>query len=360
MKNILIICGAVVLALLLYLRFWPVPVEPVAWEAPPNPGFTGAFEANKKLAGLRLVSLPGTDHGPEDIALDAQGRIYTGTEEGNIFRFAPDGTSPELWLNTGGRPLGMDFDAQGNLIVTDAHLGLLSIAPDGEVTLLGVESDGVPFLFADDLDIAKDGKIYFSDASTKFGAKEYGGLDASRLEVVEQGLTGRLIVYDPATKTMRTLLGNLSFANGVALSANDDFVLVNESGRYQITRLWLKGPQAGTRDVFFGPFPGFPDNVDRGPDGRFWVALVSPRNQLLDDLSGSPAIRKVILRLPKFLQPTIKPYLHIVVLNEDGSVHESLQDPDTELDANTSVFVTRDALYLGSLHAPAFGIMARP
>ena len=360
MKNVLILIGVVLATLALYLTAWPVPVEPVAWEAPENPGFTGVFAPNSKLADVRLVTLPGKDYGPEDIALDRQGRIYTGTEEGNIVRYAPDGTAPEIWVNTGGRPLGIDFDARGNLIVADAYLGLLSIAPDGKVTVLSNECDGKAILFADDLDIANDGQIYFSDASTKFGVQAFDGVDASRLEVVEQGRTGRLLVYDPATKATSTLLEDLSFANGVALSANEDFVLVNETGRYRVTRYWLKGPRAGESDVFFGPLPGFPDNIDRGPDGRFWVALVSPRNKLLDDLAGSPFLRKLILRLPKFLQPNIEPYLHIVVLNADGSVHESLQDPDAVLDANTSVYITRDTLYLGSLHAREFGILKRP
>ena len=37
-----LILAAVVLGLA-YLLFWPVPVAPVAWDAPENAGFTGAF-----------------------------------------------------------------------------------------------------------------------------------------------------------------------------------------------------------------------------------------------------------------------------------------------------------------------------
>ncbi len=71
----------------------------------------------------------GAGVGPEDIAVDAQGRIYGGMEDGRILRFQADGSQPELFADTGGRPLGLHFDAAGNLVVADGNKGLLSIAP---------------------------------------------------------------------------------------------------------------------------------------------------------------------------------------------------------------------------------------
>ncbi|MBU1903427.1 MAG: hypothetical protein KJ573_07525, partial [Proteobacteria bacterium] len=118
---------------------------------------------------------------------------------GRIVRLNADGSNPQNWVDTKGRPLGIDFDSKGNLIVADAFRGLLSIAPDGTVTELAVVADGVPIRYADDVDVAADGKIYFSDASTKFGAKDWGGTyEASLLDINEHGGHGRLLVYDPA------------------------------------------------------------------------------------------------------------------------------------------------------------------
>ena len=75
--------------------------------------------------------------------------------------------SDGIFSNTEGRPLGMAFDLEGNLIVADAIKGLLLIDAGGTVNTLSIQSDSdnVPFRFVDDLDIASDGKIYFSDAS---------------------------------------------------------------------------------------------------------------------------------------------------------------------------------------------------
>ncbi len=43
----------------------------------------------------------------------------------------PDGTQPRVFANTGGRPLGLIFDREGNLIVADAIKGLLSVNKGG-------------------------------------------------------------------------------------------------------------------------------------------------------------------------------------------------------------------------------------
>jgi hypothetical protein len=50
-----------------YLLFWPVPAEPLSWQASIPPGYTGAYAPNTRLAGLRTINT-GTEHGPEHIA----------------------------------------------------------------------------------------------------------------------------------------------------------------------------------------------------------------------------------------------------------------------------------------------------
>lgn len=362
-----------VATLVLYLCFWPVPVAPVAWQAPKDAGYTGDFAPNSRLADLEHISLLDAGSaeevaGPEDIAIDSQGRVYTGTNGGKIVRFPAgfDGVQsgkPEVWADTKGRPLGIDFDARGNLIVADAYLGLLSLDANGAVTVLTNEAGGVPILFADDLDIARDGRIYFSDASTKFGAETFGGVGSSSLlDILEHGGHGRLIVYDPQTKTTEVLAKDMNFANGVALAADDSFVLINETGSYRVLRYWLRGPKATADqqpEVWLNNLPGFPDNIERDRSTNlFWVALVSPRSAALDDLSDSPFLRKLVQRLPGFLRPKAIPYVHIIGVDPDGKVVHNLQDPGGGFHANTSVYATDTTLYLGSLQETA--ILAFP
>lgn len=355
LKKILWILLVIIILIVLYFLVWPVPVDPVAWQAPPNPGYTGPFAQNERLKGIGVFPIAG-NHGPEDIALDAQGRIYAGTHEGRIVRLKPDGSNPENWVDTGGRPLGIDFDAKGNLIVADAYRGLLSVAPNGKIRELATTADGIPIRYADDVDVAADGKIYFSDASTKFGAKEQGGTyEASLLDLMEHGGHGRLLVYDPATGKTKTLLKDLNFANGVAVSHDQSFVLINETGSYRVIRHWIAGPKKGKSEPLIEALPGFPDNISTGSEGRFWVALVSPRNPLVDNLSGKPFLRKMIQRMPAFLRPKAIPYGHIIAVDVSGQVLEDLQDPDGAYPINTSVTETEDYLYIGSLVTSVLG-----
>ena len=82
--------------------------------------------------------------------------------------------------------------------------------------------------FPDDLDVAKDGTIYWSDVCTP-----------KRSEFNVNALTdtsGRLIKYDPKTKNNTVLISGLSMANGVQLSEKEDFVLVNETPRGRTVR----------------------------------------------------------------------------------------------------------------------------
>ena len=66
--------------------------------------------------------------GPEDIVLN-DGKIYVGYENGVIKN--TDG----IFSNTKGRPLGMAFDAKGNLIIADAIQGLISIDINGTINI---------------------------------------------------------------------------------------------------------------------------------------------------------------------------------------------------------------------------------
>lgn len=358
-RIVLVAIVSVVVLVVLYFVSWPVPIEPVAWNAPPNPGLTGPFAPNARLKGLETFPI-GDNHGPEDIALDRQDRVYASTHEGRIVRLEADGSNPQNWVDTGGRPLGIDFDKQGNLIVADAGRGLLSITPDGTITELATMADGIAIRYADDVDVAADGKIYFSDASVKFGARQWRGTyEASLLDLMEHGGHGRLLVYDPDVGAATTLHAGLNFANGVAVSHDQSYVLVNETGSYRVLRVWIAGPKQGQAEAFVEALPAFPDNISTGLEGRFWVALVSPRNQLVDDLSDKPFLRKVIQRLPAFLRPKAVAYGHIIAIDGDGAVVEDLQDPEGAYPINTSVTETGEHLYIGSLVAPVLARLAK-
>lgn len=365
MKTILWSLTLLVLALAAYLSFWPVPVEPVSWQAPVAPGYTGVHTPNDRLADLQTIPL-GAEEGPEHIVLARDGGLYAAVASGNILRMAPDGTGQAVFVNTGGRVLGFDFDADGNLIAADAVRGLLSIRPDGTITVLADSVDGDPIRYADAVVVASDGTIYFSDASTRFAPAAWGGtFEASILDIIEQSCTGRILAYDPGRKHTRTVARGLSFANGVALSQDEQFLFVNETGKYRVWKIAVTadnldvGQGSPQATVFLDNLPGYPDNLMRGLEGRIWLGFAKPRNPTVDKMADKPFLRKLTLRLPRALWPVPKAYGHVIAFSEDGRIVADLQDPTGAYPETTAITETPARVYVQSLHAKSLGWMAR-
>ena len=349
MKHTIIRAAILVIVLLTaYLLAWPVPINPAYWMPPVAPELTGAYAQNSELSKIERLRVDG--FAPEDVAIDDQDRIYCGTEDGRIFRFQPDGGRPEVFANTRGRPLGLIFDRDGNLIVADAIKGLLSIDRDGRMASLTTQADGVPFRCPNDLDIAEDGTIYFTDSSYKFSLTEL------KADILEHQPNGRLLAFDPRTKQTHVILQDLYFPNGVAVSPDQSFVLVCETGSYSVRRVWISGPRAAHSDIFIYNLPGFPDGISSNGRDQFWLALVNRRDAALDALMPHPFLRKIVWRLPSFLQPNIKRYAFVLGLDTDGHVVQNLQDPSPECFAQVAnVIEHKGELYFGSIGESAIG-----
>lgn len=89
--------------------------------------------------------------------------------------------------------------------------------------MLTEESEGLKFKLADAVDVAEDGILYFSDASYKYNIENH------MYDFLEGRPYGRLLSYDPSTKQTKTLVSDLYFANGVAVSPDQDFVIFCET-----------------------------------------------------------------------------------------------------------------------------------
>ena len=335
-----------ILTLFFFLR--TAPINPAVYTPPQSRALTGVLAPNTLLGKAELLA-PGKIDGPEDVALDREGRVYAGTQDGKVMRLLPDGTL-ELFAETRGRPLGLQFDKNQNLIVCDSYRGLLSINPRGEIAVLATSADGVAFKFTDALDISSDGTIFFTDASDKYGQHEY------LYDLLESRPHGRFMRYDPAAGQVAVLMKDLYFANGVALSKNEDFVLINETCRYRIVRYWLKGPRAGTHDIFIDNLPGFPDNISSNRRGTFWLALFTVRNETVDTLHPFPFLKAQMAKLPRALWPKPTPYGLVLALDERGKIIQSYHEPTGDhLKEITSAREYGGYLYLGSLHNDRIG-----
>ncbi|KEH42757.1 SMP-30/gluconolaconase/LRE-like region protein [Medicago truncatula] len=104
------------------------------------------------------------------------------------------------------------------------------------------------------VDVAHDGTIYFTDASSKYSIKD------SVLDILEGKPNGRFLSYNPATKKTTLLVSDLYFPNGVAVSPDQNFVVFCETSMMNCKKYYIHGSKKGSTDKFCD-LPGMPDNI---------------------------------------------------------------------------------------------------
>ncbi|KAH9322641.1 hypothetical protein KI387_017280 [Taxus chinensis] len=311
--------------------------------------------------------------GPESLAFDPQGRgPYTGVADGRVMfwdgqqwsefahtsanrsEICKPGSTPMAnikYEHICGRPLGLRFNKRtGDLYIADAYFGLLVVGPQGGLaSSLVKEVGGVPLAFTNDLDIDEEGIIYFTDSSAKYHRRNFVQL------VFSAESSGRILNYNPQTKEVSVLLSDVQFPNGISLSKDGSFFVFSDSCPGRLKRYWLKGPKAGTTDIF-AVLPGYPDNVRTNEKGEFWVALHCRRNLYSHLLGLYPRLRKMILKLPipakyQYLMH-LGGKLHAVVVkySPDGELLEILEDKKGKVVRAISEVEERDGkLWMGSV-----------
>jgi len=285
-------------------------------------------------------------HGPDE------GAVFTGTEDGAIWRVSPDGAKVDRVAETGGRPLGIEIDLDGRLLVCDAQRGLLRVdTRTGGVEAVVDSVDGVRMRFCNNAAIASDGTVWFSDSSRSYGIEDW------RSDIVMATRSGRLVRRD-TDGTTTTVLDGLDFANGVALAADESYVAVAESGGCTVVRHWLTGEKAGTRDFLVPELPGYPDNIARGSDGLVWVTIASPPNALATRIRTGPMwLRRTADRIPTPLQPQPKASLRVQAYDDAGALVHDLHLPPDDYSFVTGVREHDGRVWLGSLHQSAIAVV---
>ncbi|KAF6259879.1 hypothetical protein COO60DRAFT_1638071 [Scenedesmus sp. NREL 46B-D3] len=182
-----------------------------------------------------------------------------------VYEATPDGAGgyrlqaqPIVKLGAG-RPLGFHFDPEGHLVVADSLKGLLRYsyydAQSKDITLLTSHvsasspvDPGSRITYANDLAITSDGTIYFTSCSDVVPQlNQQGYYDTYRawfLSMMQGQPKGRLLRYDPNTKETHVLAKGFYYANGVALSADESFLVLAETDRIRVHKVWLKGSKS--------------------------------------------------------------------------------------------------------------------
>eukprot|EP00919_Chromeraceae_sp_WS-2016_P008662 GHVR01020338.1.p1 GENE.GHVR01020338.1~~GHVR01020338.1.p1 ORF type:complete len:396 (+),score=86.53 GHVR01020338.1:63-1250(+) len=245
---------------------------------------------------------------------NTSGDMYGFCEDGWIRKLdKPYTGTPINYIHVGPVPIAgkivgdkiVFLDAIKGVAVTnlDRTFRILSNMVDDAHTRGDIESIG----FADDLDIATDGKIYFSDAAPHlppmYGADIKVNLvhDAGG-NFLDGKHKGRVLVYDPLTKKTTTLFSGLWFANGVALSKDQNKLYVAELYRNQLWEYDLKTKEAS---VVIKSFPGHLDSISLGIEDEdvLWVSTPVITSPLHETIANSRLLRIIFTFIPFSLLP---------------------------------------------------------
>ncbi|MEU0792127.1 SMP-30/gluconolactonase/LRE family protein [Amycolatopsis sp. NPDC005961] len=297
-----------------------------------------------------VTVIPVNGHGPEDVVVDGEGRIYAGVDDGRILRVSPDGRRIDVIADTGGRPLGLELYGDDELLICDARAGLLVVPlAGGAVSTLATSALGLDFVFCNNAAVAADGTIYFTDSSRRFG------IDNWRDDLIEQTAGGRLLRRSP-DGSIDLLLDGLQFANGVALAPDESFVAVAETGAFSVSRVRLSD---GHRDALIEDLWGFPDNISTGSDGLIWITQASPRVPALDVVRRLPSfLRAGVRALPTSLQPSPGREVGVIGVAADGKVEREFRGEIPGFHMLVGVREWRGKLYFGSLEEDAIAVTA--
>jgi sugar lactone lactonase YvrE len=301
---------------------------------------------------LRIVPVPGK--GAEDVLIDPDGQVWTGTEDGAIFRLHPDGRRIERIGHTGGRPLGLEWLPDGRVLVADAHQGLLALDTHGRIERLVDSVDGRKMVFCNNAAVAANGDIWFSDSSTIHPIERW------KDDFVQNTRTGRLLCRR-ADGRVEVHVEGLAFSNGVALAADESFVAVAETGARDVVRVWLTGEKAGARDLLCSDLPGYPDNIALGSDGLIWVTIASPRDPLVEALQHRAplAVRRGVTRIPERLQPKPKRTARVQAYDATGRLVRDIDADASSYHMVTGVREHDGEVWFGSLLQPGLAVVAR-
>jgi ribose transport system permease protein len=192
-------------------------------------------------------------------------------------------------------------------------MGLFRISPAGEVTKLSDETnrsllsivDDSRLRLADDLDIASDGKVYFSEATVRYEMYDW------MVDALEGRGNGRIICYDPKTNSSRTMLPDLQLPNGICV------------------------------------------DINRASDGTYWCALCGMRAPVFDLALRMPDFRRRMVRKvgrDDWLYPNMNTGC-VIKFDADGNILDVLWDLGGEAHPMiTSIREHKGWLYLGGIY----------
>eukprot|EP00878_Enallax_costatus_P025649 GHUV01027461.1.p1 GENE.GHUV01027461.1~~GHUV01027461.1.p1 ORF type:complete len:393 (+),score=76.33 GHUV01027461.1:116-1294(+) len=288
----------------------------------------------------------------------------------HIADLLPDGTyalQPRPMAQLGpGRILGNRLDADGNLILCDVLKGLLRLntttgaleSLSSRVSSSSQLTPDTPVFYANSLDIAANGSVYFTSSSDILPARARdGSYDTGFAWVLNnfRGIPrGRVLVYHPHTRQTHVVAAGFYYSDGIVVSEDGSYLLVVETDALRVVKIWLRGEKAGQREIVVDSLPGLPAGLSKASDGNYWVSMtvpVPPYSRYLSPI----LLRAFISWSPRSWRPPVKVWGAVLKISPEGEMLQLLLDPDGSRVATASAATEHNGrLFLGSIMGGPF------
>lgn len=207
---------------------------------------------------------------PEGVCVGRDNDLWVSDQSGLLARIV-DGRI-ERRGRGGVAPNGLALHPDGRVIVADYGGGLVAYDPAADRTeVLAREVAGRPVVWANYPAVDREGRIWCSTSTAS----------ADDLEAFRSGTPdGFVFTVEPGGATAVVSDGH-RYANGVAFSADGEWLYVAESAAKQVVRARVDGGRLGPMERFGPVLPATPDGLAFDLAGNLWVSLVFEWNGLV-------------------------------------------------------------------------------
>lgn len=152
------------------------------------------------------------------VCCDIRGDAVYSIKPGDGSKDRKPGSGVETIKKPAGRPAGAALDAKGNLVLARFDGTVARLSPTGEVEVLADTFEGKKLNMPNDVIVARDGSVVFTDFGKGDGKASVGHFGVYRLD-----LSG-------AKPTLSLLTKDVTSPNGLALSGDGKTLYVAEYG----------------------------------------------------------------------------------------------------------------------------------
>ena len=201
----------------------------------------------------------GLDHA-EGLAFDSAQNLWAGGELGQIYCIDQKGAVKEI-TQLGGFCLGLTFSRSQELFVCNSKLGALQrVDRSGRLTSSLDRVDGRKLLTPNFSVFDSEGNLYFSDSGN-------------------WGKANGCIYRLRANGKAEHFAGPFAFPNGLALSADENFLYVAQSLKDDVLRLPIfPDGSAGEPEVYAAGLARVPDGLVLDAQGNLYVTCYATHN----------------------------------------------------------------------------------